>query len=43
MKWIWISFFSVIILLSAMFTAGFQFIEVNGPQETAQAAPVAAQ
>lgn len=42
MKWILISFFSVVILLSVMFTAGFTFIQMEGPPSTAQALPVAA-
>ncbi len=42
MKWIMISFFSVVILLSVLFTAGFEFIELDGPMSTAQAVPVVA-
>jgi hypothetical protein len=42
MKWILISFFSVVILMSVLFTAGFEFIEMDGPPSTAQAVPVAA-
>lgn len=39
MKWIAISFFSVVILMSVLFVAGFQFIEIDldGPPSTAQA------
>jgi hypothetical protein len=43
MKWIMISFFSVVIILSLLFTAGFEFIELEGPPATAQALPAAAQ
>jgi hypothetical protein len=42
MKWIMISFFSVVILLSVLFTAGFELIALDGPPATAQAIPVAA-
>ena len=42
MKWIMISFFSVVIILSVLFTAGFEFINFDGPTATAQAIPVAA-
>ncbi len=42
MKWIMISFFSVVILLSVLFTAGFEFIALDGPLSTAHAVPVAA-
>jgi hypothetical protein len=41
MKWILISFFSVVILMSVLFTAGFEFIEIDGPPSTAQALPLA--
>ena len=41
MKWIWISFFSVVILISVLFTAGFEFLELEQPSSTAQALPVA--
>lgn len=41
MKWIMISFFSVVILLSVLFTAGFEFIGIEVPMSTAQALPVA--
>jgi hypothetical protein len=43
MKWIAISFFSMVILLSVLFMAGFQFIELDfeGPPSTAQALPQA--
>jgi len=41
MKWILISFFSVIILLSVLFTAGFELIGSEGPPSTAQALPAA--
>lgn len=37
MKWIIISFFSVAILLSVLFTAGFEFLDLDGPASTAQA------
>lgn len=44
MKWIAISFFSVVILMSVMFAAGFEFIgmDFEGPPATAQALPQAA-
>lgn len=43
MKWIAISFFSAVILMSVMFAAGFEFIEIDldGPPATAQALPPA--
>jgi hypothetical protein len=43
MKWIAISFFSTVILLSIMFAAGFEFIGIDfeGPPATAQALPLA--
>jgi hypothetical protein len=41
MKWILISFISVVILMSVLFTAGFEFIEMDGPPSTAQALPLA--
>lgn len=43
MKWITISFFSVVILMSVLFAAGFEFIEfdLEGPPSTAQALPPA--
>jgi len=37
MKWIAISFFSMVIMLSVLFTAGFEFIEMAGPPSTAHA------
>lgn len=40
MKWILISFFSMVILLSVLFTAGFEFIGMEAPP-TAQALPPA--
>jgi len=39
MKWIIVSFFSIVILLSVMFTAGFEFLDLQGPTSTAQALP----
>jgi len=36
MKWIMISFFSVVILLSMLFTAGFEFLDLDGPTSAAQ-------
>ena len=42
MKWIMLSFFSVVILLSVLFTAGLVFIDLDGPTSTAHALPVAA-
>jgi len=42
MKWIMISFFSVVILLSVLFTAGFEFIAMEAPPATARVIPVAA-
>jgi len=39
MKWILISFFSVVILLSVLFAAGFELIGSDGPASTAQALP----
>lgn len=43
MKWITISFFSVVILMSVLFAAGFEFIgiDLEGPPATAQALPPA--
>lgn len=43
MKWITISFFSVVILMSVLFAAGFEFIgiDMEGPPATAQALPPA--
>lgn len=41
MKWILISFFSVVILLSVLFTAGFEFIGMEAPPSTAQTLPQA--
>jgi len=44
MKWVLISFFSVVLLLSVLFTAGFKFIGIiEGPPSTAETIPVAAQ
>lgn len=37
MKWIVIGFFSVVILLSVLFTAGFEFLGVEGPPTATQA------
>ncbi|MGH7260724.1 MAG: hypothetical protein ACREI9_08600 [Nitrospiraceae bacterium] len=42
MKWIMLSFFSVVILMSVLFTAGFEFIDLEGPMSTAQALPLTA-
>jgi hypothetical protein len=41
MNWILISFFSVVILLSVLFAAGFEFIGSEGSPPTAQALPAA--
>ena len=41
MKWIAISFFSAVILMSVLFAAGFEFIGMEGPPSTAQALPPA--
>jgi len=41
MKWVLISFFSVVLLLSVLFTAGFQFIGFEGPPSTAETIPAA--
>jgi hypothetical protein len=41
MKWILLSFFSVVILLSVLFAAGFEFIDSEGPPSTTQALPTA--
>lgn len=44
MKWIAISFFSIVIVLSVLFTAGFEFIEIDlDAPSTAQALPTSAQ
>ena len=42
MKWIAISFFSIIIVLSVLFTAGFKFIEIDLDAPTTAPAPHAA-
>lgn len=42
MKWIMISFFSVVIIMSLLWTAGFEFISLDGPPIPAHALPVAA-
>ncbi len=44
MKWILFSFFSIVIVLSVLFTAGFEFIGIDlEAPSTAQALPAAAQ
>ena len=42
MKWIAISFFSIVIVLSVLFTAGFEFIAMDLDTPTTAQAPPAA-
>jgi len=43
MKWVWISFFSVVLLLSVLFTAGFHFIGLETQSSAMQMIPTAMQ
>ena len=41
MKWVWISFFSVVLLLSVLFTAGFHFISLETQPSAMEMMPTA--